>query len=836
MTKGATAMKEINRFIHSGTKNPEISEREKRSAEIARRAAAESMVLLKNENLLPFCKGMRLALFGSGAQFTVKGGTGSGDVNPRKIVNVLDGLLNKGFDIVDADWLKDYEERYHNARQAWKELILGDGSEEAKANFFFTYTDSPFYMPDGRPVADTDVSGADASVYVISRNAGENTDRKLDAGDYYLTEREMEDLETLNACKVPTVLIINAGSPVELTEAANLPFVKAIVYMAQAGQEGGNALADILSGDVTPSGKLTMTWARKYDDYPNAQTFSHMSRDVTKEYYSEGIYVGYRYFDTFGVKPLYGFGYGLSYTEFDLNHICVENGKVTVNVRNTGSTSGKTAVQIYVTCPEGRLPKEYRRLVAFDKTELLAPGEETKLSMSVSAKQLASFDEEASAWILEAGKYIVWAGLSLEESVPAAVLELDHEQIIEKTKHICPLKEELKEITALERMLPDLSKLPHVKFLPEDMPEKLICSRNNNYKEEMYKEAEKLAASLPAKELIPLLMGSISKGQGMLGAAGIRVPGSAGETCGDYQESLGLAAAVMADGPAGVRLSRSFEVDDETEEVYDVGFLASIENGLFETPVKHEGATEYYQYCTAFPVGILLAQSFDTKLIEEVGKAAAEEMDEFHISWWLAPGLNIQRNPLCGRNFEYYSEDPYVSGKMAAAITNGVQSHPGTGTTIKHVACNNQEDNRIGSDSIVSERALREIYLRGFEIAVKESQPMCIMTSYNLINGIHAANNYDICTVAAREEWGFEGLIMTDWTTTLPECGSIPHLCAKAGNDLIMPGMQLDYDDMLRAYGAGELTDEDIRTCAARIINVILQTNAYEDAVPYRTK
>ena len=191
-------------------------------------------------------------------------------------------------------------------------------------------------------------------------------------------------------------------------------------------------------------------------------------------------------------------------------------------------------------------------------------------------------------------------------------------------------------------------------------------------------------------------------------------------------------------------------------------------------------------------------------------------MDEFHVSWWLAPGLNIQRNPLYGRNFEYYSEDPYVSGKMAAAITNGVQSHPGTGTTIKHVACNNQEDNRIGSDSIISERALREIYLRGFEIAVKESQPMCLMTSYNLINGIHSANNYDICTITV-------------------ECGSIAHLCAKAGNDLIMPGMQMDHDEMISAYEAGELTDEDIRACAARIINIILQTNAYEEAVPYGT-
>ena len=826
-------MKKINTYKHSGTKVNAVSEREKRSAEIARRAAAESMVLLKNEGLLPLRKGMHLALFGSGAQFTVKGGTGSGDVNPRKTVNVLEGLLNKGFDIVNADWIKDYETRYHNARQAWKELILGDGSEEAKANFFFTYTDNPFYMPDGRPVAATDLSGADAAVYVISRNAGENTDRKLAAGDYYLTGREMEDLEMLNSKEVPTVLLVNAGGPVELTKAADLPFVKAIVFMAQAGQEGGNAVADILSGDVNPSGKLTMTWARQYSDYPNAQTFSHMSGDVTKEYYSEGIYVGYRYFDTFGVKPLYGFGYGLSYTDFELSVTAVENGKVTAAVRNTGEVSGKAVVQIYVTCPEGRLPKERRRLAAFGKTPLLAPGETAELSMAFSAKQLASFDEQASAWVLEAGEYVVWAGLSLEEAVPAAVLDLDHEYVVEKTKHICPLKEELEELSAPERSLPDVSGLKHIRLVPEEMPETIRKSKKNEYKEEIRREAEKLAAVLPAKDLIPLLMGSISKGQGMLGAAGIRVPGSAGETCGDYQERLGLAAVVMADGPAGVRLSRSFEVDDKTEEVYDVGFLASIENGLFETPVKHEGATDHYQYCTAFPVGILLAQSFDTKLREEVGKAAAEEMEEFHVSWWLAPGLNIQRNSLCGRNFEYYSEDPYVSGKIAAAITNGVQSLPGTGTTIKHLACNNQEDNRIGSDSIISERALREIYLRGFEIAVKESQPMCIMTSYNLINGVHAANNYDICTVAAREEWGFEGVIMTDWTTTLPEGGSIPHLCAKAGNDLIMPGMQLDYDDMLRAYEAGDLTDKEIRACAARLINIILQTNAYVEAVPY---
>lgn len=826
-------MKKIKRFVHSGTKNPEMSSREKRSSAIARKAAEESMVLLKNEGLLPLSNGMHVALLGSGAQFTVKGGTGSGDVHPRKSVSVLEGLLDKGFEIVSKDWLSDYETRYHNARQTWKEMILGDGSEEAKQNFFFSYAANPFHMPAGRPLSETDVKGAEAAVYVISRFAGENKDILCEAGDYYLTDSEMEDLETLNVMKVPTVLLVNTGGPVELTKASELEYIKAILFMAQAGQEGGNAVANVLCGDVAPSGKLTMTWARQYKDYPNADTFSHMSGDVTKEYYNEGIYVGYRYFDTFGVKPLYGFGYGLSYTDFEISKVAVESGKVTACVRNTGKASGKAVVQVYVSCPQGKLPKEYRRLAAFGKTPLLMSGETAEISLSFSAKQLASFDEQASAWVLEAGEYVVWVGFSLEKSVPTAVLELTHEYVVEETRHICPLKEDLTELIAPKKELPDLSGLTHINFITEEMPEIIRSSKGIEYKEEIRKEAEKLAAVLPAEELIPLLAGSVNKGQGMIGAAGIRVPGSGGQTCADYQDNLGLAAVEMADGPAGVRLTKEFEVDNETGEVYDPGFLASVENGLFEQPVKHENVTEYYQYCTAFPVGILLAQSFDPELLEEVGRAAAEEMDEFHVSWWLAPGLNIQRNPLCGRNFEYYSEDPYVSGKMAAAITNGVQSFPGTGTTIKHFACNNQEDNRIGSDSVLTERALRELYLRGFEIAVKESQPMCLMTSYNLINGVHAANNYDICTVVAREEWGFEGLIMTDWTTTLPECGSIPHLCAKAGNDLIMPGMQMDHDEMFQAYESGELRDEEIRVCAARIINVILQTNAYEGVVPY---
>ena len=809
-------------FKYSGTSSDAVTERELRNRAIARRAAAEGMVLLKNENLLPLPPKARIALFGSGARYTVKGGTGSGDVNERESVNIDCGLKNAGFSIVSAGWLDDYDRRYTAAREAWRDLILGDGSEGVKQNFFETYVTHPFFMPDGKPVSEEDIRDADAVVYIISRNAGEGADRKLIGGDYYLTERELSDLCFLNEQGTATVLLVNAGGPVELTEVSAWENVKAIVYMAQAGQEGGNAVADILSGRVNPAGKLTATWARRYEDYPNAKSFSYLSGDLTKEYYTEGIYVGYRYFDTFGVKPLYGFGYGLAYTSFTISDVKLSGLSATATVTNTGDCAGKEVVQVYVSCPQGRLPKENRRLVGFAKTKLLTPGEQETVSVDFRSKDLASFDEGRSGWVIEAGSYGVWVGSSLERSALSAVLKVRAETVIEETTHICSLKESLTEIQRPAAQSFDCSGLPEVEYVPE----KEVLSVYSE--DETDRLARELANKLPAKELIPLLMGEISKGQGALGAAGIRVPGSAGETSGAFKESLGLAAAVMADGPAGLRLTKQYEVDPETDQVYDPGFLASVERGLFAPAEEHADAMKIYQHCTAFPVGVLLAQSFDRELLEEVGRAVADELEEFHVAWWLAPGMNIQRNPLCGRNFEYYSEDPVLSGIMAAAITQGVQSKPGVGTTIKHFICNNQEDNRIGSDSIVSERALREIYLRGFEIAVKESQPMCIMTSYNLINGVHGANCYDTCTVVARGEWGFRGVIMSDWTTTLPEAGSIPHRCVKAGNDLIMPGMQSDREEITRAYDEGFLVDEEIRACAERLINCILRTNAYE--------
>ena len=277
----------------------------------------------------------------------------------------------------------------------------------------------------------------------------------------------------------------------------------------------------------------------------------------------------------------------------------------------------------------------------------------------------------------------------------------------------------------------------------------------------------------------------------------------------------------MADGPAGLRLRQSYEVDRRTDRVYGVGVLGSLENGFLEDKAAHEDADIYYQYCTAFPVGAALAQTWDLKLMRKFGEAIAVEMEEFHVDLWLAPGMNIQRNPLCGRNFEYYSEDPLLSGMMAAAVTEGVQGDGRHGVTIKHFACNNQEDNRMGVDACVSQRALREIYFRGFEIAVKKSAPAAIMTSYNRINGIHAANSRDLCTAVVRGEWGFGGVIMSDWNTTVPEDGSVPWKCAAAGNDIIMPGNDNDEEDIRRAYAQGKLSEETIRSCAGRILALI---------------
>lgn len=808
---------ETMKQIHSGTLEKEISKRELMHGRLARELAAEGMVLLKNEGMLPLELSAPIALFGSGADKTVKGGTGSGDVNNRDNVSIYRGMKEAGAVITSEGWLLDYKNCYEDARNKWKEKILEDAKKVD--NPFDAYAANPFALPEGRSIAEEDIKGASAAVYVISRISGEGKDRRKAEGDYYLSQKEREDILYLNQKNIPIVLILNVGAPVELTdilqEAGN---IRAVLNISLPGQEGGHAVADVLFGKAMPGGRLTATWAKRYGDYPSAERFGYLKGDLEREEYQEGIYVGYRYFDNFGIEPLYPFGYGLSYTDFSIKFeklkITETSVAVTFAVKNTGgSYPGREVVQIYVTLPQRGLGKEYKRLAGFAKTGLLQPGESQNLTVVIQQKQFASFSEEKQAWIVEEGTYGLWIGNNSACLKLEALLTVPGTVVLERTKEICPKQAAFQEMDVTEYtkgktkewLKPEREQnLPVFIFLPKE--------------EEKMEAKIPIAKEQPVEELIPLLYGNITQGTSNLGSAGIRVPGSAGETTEVLEENYGIRSLVMADGPAGLRLRQSYQVDKKTDSVYGVGVLGSLENGFLEEIEYHENADTYYQFCTAFPVGTALAQAWDTELMERFGQAIAVEMEEFHVDLWLAPGMNIQRNPLCGRNFEYYSEDPYLSGTLAAAVTAGVQGNGKCGVTIKHLACNNQEDNRMGLDARVSQRALREIYLRGFEIAVKKSAPVAIMSSYNLINGIHAANSGDICTTVVRGEWGFEGVIMSDWNTTVPEDGSVPWKCAAAGNDIIMPGNPKDDADIRKAYERGDLTEETIRACAGRVI------------------
>ena len=431
-------------------------------------------------------------------------------------------------------------------------------------------------------------------------------------------------------------------------------------------------------------------------------------------------------------------------------------------------------------------------------------------TITVGQKELAYFSEEKHQWIVEKGTYGIWTGnssVSLEYSSTVKVeqsVSLEDTCILENTAEI---EEELWKTYECRKTTADNSHC--IIFTPHPEAKKI------------YRSA--YATEQMTEDLIPLLYGNIAETTSTLGAAGIRVPGTAGETTEVLLDKYGIPSLIMVDGPAGIRLQQHYEVDRATDTVYGIGVLGALENGFLVDREEHEGADQYYQYCTAFPVGTVMAQTWNRDLMQRFGEAVALEMEAFHVNLWLAPGLNIHRNPLCGRNFEYYSEDPFLSGTLAASVTKGVQCRKGCGVTIKHFACNNQEDNRMGVDVKISERTLREIYLRGFEIAVKEGQPTAIMSSYNLVNGVHAANSKDLCTRIARKEWGFDGVIMSDWNTTVPEDGSVAWKCAAAGNDIIMPGNAEDAESIRKAYRNGDLTEEEIRSCAGRILKLISQ-------------
>ena len=840
----------------SGTTSNEVTQREIDNRALARKAAAEGFVLLKNEDhFLPAKKGGKIALYGAGAAKTIKGGTGSGDVNERDYVTIAQGMKNAGYEVTTESWLDSYMKIYNQAREDWKAEILKKAETlDSALPFWDAYSATPFFMPcgDGIDVEVAKGDGADTAVFVIARIAGENKDRFDKEGDYFISAEEKALLAQVCESYKDVVLVINTGGLMDLAFADEFTNIRAIVQYVQAGQEGGNAFADVFTGEVTPSGKMTDTWAKTYNDYPGAEVFSYKSGNLMKEYYEEGIFVGYRYFDTFRIPVRYGFGYGLSYTDFAITAETVSVSdlgtmdpkvSVEVTVKNSGDTyAGKEVVQIYASCPQGKLVKEFRRLAGFGKTKLLAPGEEQQMTITFPLYQLASYSEDQAAWILEPGKYGIWVGNELNTSVLSGALELDQEAVMVQCENICPLKEELKEIMPFARKVQARELAWHEELKVKGIEAVAVKAADIPTEKVAYQQipdllpgmAGEIVDKMSEDQLVQMATGDPGKDQNnALGSAGISVPGSAAETpTVAAEEPWNVASIALADGPAGLRLKKEYQVDDG--QIVPTDFLAALEGGFFAAEQEKRG-TSYYQYCTAIPVGTLLAQTWNLDLVQKLGEMIGHEMELFGVTLWLAPGMNIHRNPLCGRNFEYYSEDPLLAGMMAASMTLGVQKVPGCGTTIKHYACNNQEDNRMGSDSILSERTLREIYLKGFEIAIKDAQPMSVMTSYNLINGVHAANCYDTCTKAARDEWGFAGAIMTDWTTTnvqiQGECTAAG--CMRAGNDMVMPGLPEDHENIKKELADGTLTMAELKRCIYNTVNIVLQSNMYEGAVSY---
>ena len=840
--------------------SPEITSRETRNMEKVRRIAAEGMVLLENNGILPLkADGRALAVFGNGVRRMVKGGTGSGDVNSRTVINIEQGLEEAGFSIATKNWLDRFDKACTDYGAQYMAEFKAVLQEKGFAGVNWAL-ENPYRDPDVPVITEEDMAGTDQScaLYVIARTSGEGADRKLSPGDYELSEREKENLKTLTSYYEHTVVILNVGGVIDTKFLRAQKGIGAVLLMSQPGCAGGLALADVLTGKVTPGGRLTATWAEEYSDYPSADSFSYLSGDLDDSYYREGVYVGYRWFDSFGIRPAYPFGFGRSYTDFELSvkrtEICGESIRVTVAVKNIGSEhAGRETVQFYVSQPQRKLDKPYQVLAGFAKTKELLPGQEETAEVQFPIRSLASYDEERAAWVLEAGTYYVRVGTHSRNTHIAAALELDEtivtEQLQNKVRPDCELhvvhSNPDKFYTYLSEAAEKAGAL-RLEIIPATIPTRTADYTSKSVELRTDRTApvtledvvsgkatlDDLTAQLTISELAALVIGASRGGFGgisTVGAASNSVPGAAGDTTSELEISRGITNLVLADGPAGLRLSKTFVADSQGNVVPGLGESAF--GNLFEMlgvpPAQRpEGAVDHYQYCTAIPIATMLAQTWDGAAIEEAGDIVGIEMEELGVDLWLAPGMNIHRNPLCGRNFEYYSEDPLLSGFCAAADTRGVQRHPGRGTTIKHFALNNQEDNRNHNNSHCSERALREIYLKGFEIAVRESQPLSLMTSYNLVNGVHSANHKELITDILRCEWGFKGLVMTDWGTTEEKPGfkygsSNAALCVKAGNDLTMPGSQEDVDAIVGAVGK-ELSLAELQACAKRVLALAL--------------
>ena len=770
-------------------------------------AATEGMVLLKNENnILPLKNGSRITLFGRGSFDYVKGGGGSGDVTVSYVHNLYDGFKT----------LEDKVQVYEPVADFYKKNV----EEQYAIGRAPGMTEEP-ELP--QELLDSARAFGDTALVVLSRFSGEGWDRssveyngefnpwpdetsmpKLSAevypdGDFYLTAGEKKLLAQVEEVYDKIVVVLNIGGVIDLSWIKRDDKIGAALYGGQGGMEGGTAMAQVLCGLVNPSGKLADTFAARLEDYPSTENF-HESVEYVD--YTEDIYVGYRYFETIpgaAEKVVYPFGYGLSYTTFEVETQKAweeaDSISVQVKVTNTGDMAGKEVVQLYYSAPQGLLKKPAKELGAFKKTRLLQPGESHTMVLNVAKEAMASYDDlgkvAKSAYVLEKGAYAFYIGTSVRDNEKAAYeYQVAEDTVVKQLKaKLTPsglskrmlsdgTYEELPRTEgndpnacAFEKMVPgtDEGILPEVRFREQRLVLYVVKKGVKPFIEvaEGKITLDEFMSQLSDDDLIELLGGQPNTGVANTFGFG-NLP--------DY----GVPNIMTADGPAGLRI-----------------------------------APECGVCTTAWPCATLLAYTWNPDLVEKVGAAGAEEVKENNIAVWLTPAVNIHRNPLCGRNFEYYSEDPLLAGKMAAGMVRGIQSQH-IGASVKHFAANNKETNRKHSDSRVSERALREIYLKQFEIIVKESDPWTIMSSYNVINGHRASENKELLEDILRGEWGFQGMVTTDWWTRGEHYKEI-----KAGNDV---KMATGYPERVKkAMELGELTRADLEHCARRVLELILK-------------
>ena len=847
--------------------NDAVTELEMRHAETVRELASECLVLLENNGALPITTPGRIAVYGNGARHTVRGGGGSGEVNTRNNVSICDGLANAGFEITSRGWLDRYDGIYDSSLKAYMDKVESTARERG-VPATSVYFEMAFEAPVQPQITEEDIAEAscDTAIFVISRDSTEGRDRKPEKGDYYLTDEEEYNLNYITDNFSKVIVLLNIGGVIDMTRLKHRPGVSAILLVGQVGNQTGDIVADAITGKTNPSGKLVDTWASHYEDYPFANDYSSLNGNTDDEFYKEGIYVGYRYFDSFGITPAYCFGFGRSYTTFSTEVLSViQEGndiKVWVKVVNTGNYPGKEVIQVYFSAPEGPVDRPYQELAGFAKSDLIYPGDSMNVEVSFPIDNFACFDDRYPARVIPDGDYIIRVGTSSRETKIEAVLNIPEFVVQEKYDRILEddaryVFEDLKNpgtgkevhqavdyaqlVTCERKFTLDLFRIRRsiIRYrgvcethMDERRDEVLtlgsVIGRNAGVAE--------FVAQFSLEELSELIVGNYIKDgfEDVVFSSAMHVPGAAAETTGRFEGKRRLPVLVMADGPAGLRLQPHFKATRNGDLLRGGEIFGFINNPFPEdTP---EDAVDYYQYCTMIPTATALAETWNLDLIEKLGRLVGEEMEEFGVHLWLAPGMNIHRNPLCGRNFEYYSEDPLITGLCAAADTKGVQSVDGKGVTIKHFACNNQEDNRMFSNSHVSVRALRDIYLRGFEIAVKLSQPFCVMASYNLLNGIHTANNYELIQSVLRDEWDYEGAVMTDWFSSFEDVEFLGYdeknlkyppafsrLCVYAGCDMQMPGCAKNAEDIVTAVNHGRLTLADVQSAAMNVVRLVIK-------------